>query len=179
MITLQKIRPILFAFLFMGTAASGLGWIWFSIESYGTDLRDRLQTIANEQAFSAQYDDLLAVTQKTETERMILNQFVLRDESDTITLLSRLDEIEMEQGVDLETQELSVSEGLGSFDNLEVSFKLSGNGREVNNMIRIFETLPYHGYITSLSIHRIFDETTGGREIDARILLLVSVKKHD
>ncbi|MDC1205362.1 hypothetical protein N8083_00750 [Candidatus Pacebacteria bacterium] len=179
MINLRKIQPVLFGLLFMGGSGFVLIWMWTSIDNFGVSLQERRQTIVNEEAFDNQYNNLVSIVEATEDERQLLEQFVLRDDSDTIALLSQIDEIALNQGVKLETQELRVIEQEGSFDNLAASFEVSGREDAVIKIIKMFETLPYHGYVTTLSMQRSFDEITGQNNIKANVALLITIKKYD
>lgn len=175
----RKIQPLVVSLVFVAVAAGVLLWLWVGIDNFGGKLYARMQTIANERALKNQYTQLLATVGETQEEREALAKFVLTDENDTIALLSQIDEIAHAHNLELTTSDLKVIEKSGDFDDLSVSFHFEGGKASVEKMIQMFETLPYHGYITSLSVHRGAAESSGYVSTEASISLLLSIRNHD
>lgn len=176
---LQKLHPMLFAIIFLAVSVASLSFVWLRIDSDGDEVYERMQTIANEEAFETQYNELQDRMDQTASERRFLDQFVLQDENSAIELLSTVDEIALRHNIELATKQLTVIENGGDFDDLSVSFNLMGTEDSVMKMIRMFETMPYHGRITALAVGRINDKKKGTLVVEADISLLVSIKKND
>lgn len=176
---LAKARSVFFALLFAVAAAGGVWWLWVTVDSFGEELRNQMQTIANEAAFENQYAQLLTMVEESEAERTTLSTFILKDEDDTIALLSQLDDIAARQGVTLETQKLDVEETGEQFNQLILSYRLKGTEAAVMNMVRLFETLPYHSEIVALNIDRKRTESESITDVTAGITLNISIEKYD
>lgn len=175
----KKYQSIALAFIFMCASASGLYFMWVSVDGFGADLYESVQAVTNERAFDTQYSELQSILEETEVERQVLDTFVLQDDSDTIALLSKIDEIAFAQGVVLTTNNLKVVESTTDFNDLAVSFSIEGDETGVFNMVRMFETLPYHGRITNLDVNRSSEKTTNRVTSKVTISLLLSIKKYD
>jgi len=174
-----KLQLPIIAFLFLCATAAGLAWLWFTVESSGAELKTRLQTVANQQEFENQLTQLTGEVKGSAIEREQLKSFILSDEKDTIALLSELDRIAQNQGVQLATQELQVKEKKGRFNTLSMRLKISGTEANVLRLIRMLEVLPYHGEMSSLSFDRRHDDTTGVSVAEAIITLELTISQYD
>lgn len=165
--------------LFAVGGGAAFVWTWYGVQHYGDELRERIQTVENQRQFKNQFDQLIAMVGETEADRTMLETFILDDENDTIGLLSRFDEIAAAHRISFSTRELRVVPGDPMFDDLILGFQIDGNEDAVMNMVRMFETLPYHGSITSLSIERTEDPETGMRLASASMDMSLTIRHHD
>lgn len=173
------IKPLIFSLIFLGGAVGGYAWVTVVLEEQGEKLQEQMLTIANQQAFEARFDELSKMVNETESERSQLAGYILKDDADTITLLSKFDDIAAKQNVDLKTSQLTVEEQKGPYNLLKLSYSLEGSETSVRRMIQLFETVPYHGYITSLSLQRSTNEATGAVEVESTIGLEITIEKYD
>lgn len=172
------IKPLLIALLFVGSAIAGYVWLWHAVERMGDGLLAQVQLIENQEAFDTEYAMLLDTVESSTEQRAKLETFILNGEDDTITLLSELDVITQNYGVEIATQQLQEIEQTGDFNQLDVSFSLTGPEEQVVALVQLFETLPYHGRVTSLSMQRTVSEDTAST-MKASISLLLTIARHD
>lgn len=175
----RKIRSAAIAFLFLGGSVVTLLFVSHVVTTKGDALGERMQLIADERAFEQQYSELAATVRETAAERELLEAAVLRDDRDTIELLSLLDSIAAAQGVTLTTSGLNETQTAGRFNTLSLNYKISGSGKAVTRMLKLLETLPYHGHITSVSVRRSTEGETGTPQMTADISLSLSIQKND
>ena len=175
----KKIRTIIFAGLFLGGAVAVLVLVLYMVNTKGEALSEQMQLIADEQAFDKQHASLAAAVRETVDDRELLEGAVLKDKSDTIELLSLLDTVAIAQGVELTTKQLSEQEVSGPFNTLVLDYHIVGTETSVIRMLKILETLPYHGHVTSLSVRRSELNSTGLSEMIAEVSLSLSIRKHD
>lgn len=175
----KRIQPLVIALLFVVGVAAVLLFVNRQIESQGNKLVKNMQLIADEQMFESEYKMLQESVADTTDNRTEIEQYVLADDRETIELLSELDEIGARLGIDLATSQLNQQTTDGVFNTLLIQYTISGSAAAVMHMIEIFEALPYHGHVTSLSLNRSYDQETGIETIKADIGLLLSIKKYD
>lgn len=176
---LKKMQQPIIALLFLCAAAASLTWLWFTIGSSGEELKKRLETLENKQEFESQLVQLNDIVNESVAEREQLESFILSDENDTIALLSELDAIAQDQGVTLATQELSVQEEKGRFNTLAMRLNISGEEASVMRLIKMLETLPYHGEMASLSYRRSENTSTGQTSVTANVALRLTMNEYD
>lgn len=175
----KKLQPLFLAILFVLVTITVLFYISSEIERRGEILTKNMQLIADEQSFETQYTVSQDMVLATVDERAELERYIVADNRATIELLSQLDEIGSRQGVELTTSNLEEQSTDGTFNALLIRYNISGRADAVMHMIKIFETLPYHGYVSSLSVARSYDSTIGEQTVRAEIELRLSIKKHD
>lgn len=175
----KKVQSILIVAAILAAVAGLLWGLSTLIAGYGSALQEQLQTLANEQAFAGQYEELLETMDTVATDQALLNEFVLQDDRDTIDLLSQLDAIAAQQQVILETNQLQENPKDDFFNLITLAYSIEGEAAAVMRMIRIFETLPYHGEITQLNLDRSINSETGVPTLKAAITLLLTIRKYD
>lgn len=175
----KKIHSIIIALMFLGVAIAVLVAISLMVKERGEALRESMQLIADEQRFEKQYTVLAASVRETVEEREMLEKAILRGDRDTIELLSTLDNVAAGQGVELTTNSLTENEGTGRFGELTLVYTVSGSEKAVMRMLEIFEHLPYHGHITSVSVRRSTSAGTGATEAIANLTLVLTIEKYD
>ena len=130
-------------------ASVGLGWVGYEVNQVGNELENYVTVIANKSAQEQKYAELSDLVEKTEIERKTLEKYVLTEEK-TITFLSEIEKIGVEQGVTLITNSLKVVENPDTYNQLTVNFSVEGDEKLVFRMMQILESVPYHSEISTL-----------------------------
>jgi hypothetical protein len=144
------------------------------LQTKGDELVAQTQELANYTARESSYRELESLIQKTEEERRQLETRVLTEEK-TIDFLTEIETLAIKQNVDLTTNTLQVVPQEGLFDELVIMFTVDGQEDDVYKLVRLFESLPYHAYISSLSLQHTFDEndiSMGKGSIELTVSLL-------
>lgn len=145
----------------LGVAGSLLAYLWFYLEDRGSKLQEDLQTVHNRQRLEREYKVLQEQLEATETERAALVSRVVAGENGTVAFLSLIDEIAAELGVELATEGLNVEKtDEPGFDKLVVEFSFKGSESQTTKLLKMFETLPYHGRLTKLNLVRTYNADT-------------------
>lgn len=91
--------------------------------------------------------------EETASERAELAELILTEE-DVVDFLSLIETLGKEQGVIFKTESLKPLEGKTQFDELELDLSVSGDEKQVRNMLRVLESLPYKSSIERVSFSR-------------------------
>jgi len=152
--------------------AALLGWVIFEVITAGQALTERVTAIADKNAKVKVYSELSNLVKETKTQRETLASFMLTEE-DTSTFLTDIESIGASKQVSLVTDSLQVTKQDGLFDLLSIQFSLEGRESSVAEMLTIFETLPYHSQVFSLTYER-----GEGDVVKSTLGLEVSLLKH-
>ncbi|MFT7507784.1 MAG: hypothetical protein ACI92I_000952 [Acidimicrobiales bacterium] len=128
-------------------------FVWMYINTEGERLQTQAREVADYNARTKTYTGLSQLINNTQEQRKELRSYVLTEE-ETIDFLSEIETIAQEQGVDLTTNSLKKAVEGDTFEDLLVSFSIEGSEKNVKKMLHIFETLPYHGHISKLSLRK-------------------------
>lgn len=149
----------------------------FVLEGLGAELTANMQLFADNAAREQEYRELQRTLANTEEERSALRSLVLHGNDDTVNFLSEIDELAAALGVTLITEELKVRSPEGApFDQLDVTFAIEGPRAQTARLIELFESLPYHSYIRTLSVEYAQDETTGVSVMESTVILSVTME---
>lgn len=162
----------IFALLYVLIATGVLAWVVYEVAQAGAVLQERVATIADQNAKSKVYQDLSNLVLRTKAEREALLGFVLTEDQ-TSSFLTDIESLGVSQGVTLTTDSLKVSEKEGSFNELLIQFSVEGTEENVKKMLSIFETLPYHSRVSSLTFSR---DKTG--KVHSTIVIDITLLKH-
>ena len=157
-------------------ALVGLVSIWVYVHSKGEELMLQAKEVANFQAREQIYRELESLVESTQANREELKEYVLT-EDEAIDFLATMEAVAVEQGVDLTTNSLKVTEETGLFDTLKISYSVEGLRHRVDTMLLIFETLPYHAYVSNVSMR--YDEDSGIDTAQGAIELVISLVRYD
>ncbi len=142
----------------------------------GDELVARLSTIEEAQQRQQAYGELTRLVNETQADREELLSYVLTEDK-TIDFLTSIEKAAVRNSVELTTESLRKVENKGRFDTLQVSFTFSGDKQDVQTMLRMLETLPYHSTVTQLSL-QLKDASASGRiQALARLKLEVTLLK--
>lgn len=131
---------------------SGTAFLYVSHEvtRIGAELTRQVQLMANQYAQEQMLAELTQLVEDTATDRGQLEQYLL-SETDTITFLADIERIGVQQGVELKTNSLAVSEEDGT-SILTAAFSITGPQSLVLRMLTILENLPYESKLTKLDL---------------------------
>ena len=172
MMSLKKFRPLLIATLLLAGVVSGIAWLHLTTSNWGAELANRVQVIANQEAFTSQSTEIKRVIGETTQEREQLNTYILQDEDDTIALLSELDALAKDFAVEFATVDLDIVSRDERFDDLRLVFSVTGRDSNVMSMVTLLESLPYHSNQVSLTYDR-------GEETTATLTMLLTTRAYD
>lgn len=148
----------IFALAYLFFAMSALAWVIYEVSVSGQDLLDRVAAIADKNAKVKTYTEFSKLIEETEAERKTLASHVLTEDK-TSAFLTEIESLASSVGVTLRTSSLEVNDKKESvFNSLIIKFEMEGPELFVKNLLSIFETLPYHSQVTSLT----FTQTENG-----------------
>lgn len=176
---MKTTRKLLIVSLFFLALSSLLaGYLWFYLEDRGEKLLSDLQAVHDRDELEREYKRLQELLAETETERALLEQYVISGEKGTVSFLSLIDEISAELGIDFSTEELAVltTEEAG-FDSLLVEFSFKGSEAKINRLVKILENLPYHSHLTTLELMRTYNNETGVWQTGGSATVELSIKE--
>lgn len=162
----------------LGLSGSLVAYLWFYLEDRGTKLQADLQTVHDRDELEREYKRLQELLEETETERTELERHVIVGEPGTVSFLSLIDEVAVELGIELSTDELKVvTTNETGFDELLIKFSFKGQEPQIIRLVKMFETLPYHGRLTTLNLLRTYNNETGSWSIGGSLTLILSIKE--
>jgi hypothetical protein len=162
--------------LFFGITCLVLLGMGRYIQTKGNELLQQSKEIANHEARTQKYNELEKLVEDTKENREELSTYVLTEDK-TIDFLSIIEKIAVEQGVELVTDSLKVVEQDELFDTLVISFSVLGPKERAYTMLQIFETLPYHAFVSGISF--VFDADAPAPTAEGTIELTVSLLNYD
>ena len=174
--------------VYLGSTFFGALFMYKTIYDAGELLTTRVNTIASNDVKEKMIKDLELSLVKTEEERTAVRSFVLTEDK-TSLFLTDIEQVARAQSVVVTTNTLEVVKPIKKvvsgtstspapvaeasfFDTLIISFSLEGDEKNVQKMLKTFETLPYHSSVTSFSLKR-----EGGGKAKATLGLTVSLLK--
>jgi hypothetical protein len=158
--------------IYLLVAAGVLAWVLYEIYTSGKELDERVALIADKHATSRAYTELSNLLLSTKSDREELTTYLLTEEH-TSDFLTDIESFGPRLGVALTTLSLTVEEKEGMFDDLLIEFSFEGTEFAVKNMLEVFETLPYHSQVTTLTMTESIDGNT-----EVTLGLRVSLLKH-
>lgn len=163
-----KTRNILiFSIVYLIISIAAFVLVMSQVNTVGSELESRVQVVANSYAKEIKYNELNELVENTATEREALKQYMLSEE-DTILFLAEVEAVGKEQGTELVTDSLSVTQNSDGKDQLTMKLSIDGPEELVMKMLSILETLPYHSEVKDLSLSRgVQREGEDEAEIDA------------
>jgi hypothetical protein len=160
------------SFLCLLVAGGVLAWVLYEIYTSGKELDERVALIADKHATSRAFTELSNLLLSTQEDRDELATYLLT-EAETSNFLTDIESFGPRLGVALTTLSLTVEEKEGMFDDLMIEFSFKGTEFAVKKMLEVFENLPYHSQVTSLTMTQSVDGNT-----EATLGLRVSLLNH-
>lgn len=132
----------------VATAVSVVGLLWLVvvISDMGENLVSVKQTLAEVRADKVERKQIEELVIATEEERLELDAFVLKGIEDVgvIKLVSFLEEIAFEQGIDFETKKLVIEPNKNTqFETLVIDVTAKGSFEAIVHLIKLYEQMPY------------------------------------
>lgn len=143
---------------------------WSHVHKMGVALENQGATVASYMDREQRYADLLRQVEATRSEREELASYILK-RSEAPDFVTQGERIAAAQGLSYTTDSLEEVNVDGDFDQLVVSFTMAGPEANVYRMLRLLETLPHRGDITSVQISK--RKVEGIEEVQARVKLVV------
>ena len=155
-------------------ASALLGGAFYIISRAENDLVEKQTEIARLHAHKQELSSLARLVVESEQERAQLSSYVLREEN-VIDLLSLIEAVAEEQGVDLSISGLTVSDINGAFENVHITVEAEGSKASVLHILAMLENLPYQSSVRSVDITTSAD--FGGTRWKGTFSLLVTKQK--
>ena len=170
----KRTRNILILSLvfFFGSVCLCAG-LWYVITSEGKELSSQAAALAEFRAEEQAVGALARLVDDTVTERTELQGYILHKDN-VPAFITELEGFAAEQGVTLRTSSLREEEAEG-FSELVISLEVEGSRKALVHLYQMFETLPYHSYVSSVSMSRALDNATGATSWQSDIELTVSL----
>lgn len=125
----------------------------YKIIADGEMLKEQVTVLATEQAQENSYYRLQKINEDSKDERALLGSYFLRQSSDSIDFLNKVEELAPQAGVNLVTETLEdIADKKTGTKWIEVEFSFSGSQADVERFVQILERLPYYSQISSASL---------------------------
>lgn len=168
-------RMLITAAIALATTVSVLAFLSYLIQSTGASLTEMMRIFASEESQQQAHHELAEELERTASVRERVREYVLHGDADTVRFLSEVDELAVDVGVTLETDELAVQPGSDSFKELAITLTIEGTEGAVVRMLSLLETLPYHSYIQRVDFSRDAERTGYARSIVELAVTFVEV----
>jgi len=155
MITGKTTKYFIAAILLLLFSSTLTVYLWLDLEERAAILANNAQILRDQSLLSSEEIKLREALLVSENERLELNSLVIEGESGAVDLLSDLDIMATNLGVELSIDQLNVIEtNETGFDELQIQISVTGNDQTVFNMIRILENLPYSSQVARVDLER-------------------------
>ena len=125
----------------------------YKIMANAQTLKQQVAVLAAEQAQENSYYRLQKINEDSKGEREHLGTYFLRQSSDSIDFLNKVEELAPRAGVDLKTEMLEdIADKNTGTKWINVKFSFSGTQADVERFVEILERLPYFSQVTSVSL---------------------------
>lgn len=122
----------------------------FIVAEHKRTLVDNLTAVATAEEHRKSLDALVAITKSSFEERASLRTLLLEEEK-IIEFLGLIEDLAREQGVGIETSNLTVAP-LGAFEEFTLTLNLTGSYEAVLHVLKLLETVPYQSSISRLQL---------------------------
>lgn len=136
-----------------------------------------LKKKAESEAREISEKSLTVSLEKTKNERALLSSQILKD-TNVIGLLSLIESLGKEQGVDLKTSSLNVEKIDQKFETLVVNLEVVGPYSSVTQILNLLEHIPYQATISSVQLERV-EEGANGKWKGMFTLKVTKFKKNE
>ena len=145
------IAAIAFTVLAVSTAVVTLSYI--VVNKAIVTLMEEKQTTALAEQHMRDLSELKRLYDETKEDRENLHTYVLEGD-DVIDFLGLVEALGKEQKVELKTETIRDISNDGKFDDLEIAISVSGSYESIEQILLLFETLPYQSQVTRLDMAR-------------------------
>lgn len=145
-------KTLTIAIILIVLAMSVFGVMVYQVKAQGERLTEQIAILAAHNTQKASYDRLEQITNDSQADRAEIQSYFLQKESDSIDFLNHVESLALTAGVALETDSLKDITEKGGAKWIQATFSFSGNRENVENFIRILETLPYVARVTNIEM---------------------------
>ena len=125
----------------------------YKIMANAQTLKQQVTVLAAEQAQENSYYRLQKINEDSKGEREHLGTYFLRQSSDSIDFLNKVEELAPRAGVDLKTEMLEdIADKNTGTKWINVKFSFSGTQTDVERFVEVLERLPYFSQVTAVSL---------------------------
>lgn len=142
------------------------------IQKMGHDLEKQMTMVATYADRAQKHAELLRFVEASDVKREELMGYILT-RAEVPNFVTQGEHVAASQGVIYTTDSLEQIATDGDFDQLLVAFTMEGAENDVLHMLKVFETMPFHGQITSVQLDRVSSEKEGN--VLARVKLAVTL----
>lgn len=172
-------RTMLVAIILSFISMAIFGLVFYQARTQGERLTEQIETIKEQETQKASYQHLVMLAEQTEADRKEIEQHFLRQNSDSIDLLNRIESMAPEMGVVLKTESLDTIEEKGNnviSPWIKAKFSFSGTRHNVQNFIHVLESLPYVLRVTEIET-QAQSTTLWQASVTIQVRMLDHVKK--
>lgn len=149
----KTIRNLIITSILLLISLSVFGYMLFQIEAQGIRLSEQIEALGKEKAQEDSFYRLQRMAADSAQDRERVQSYFLRQEGDTIDLLTRIESLDEQTGVVLKTEGLqNVTDKATGANWIELSLSFSGEEAQVDRFVKALEHLPYLLKITSLEL---------------------------
>lgn len=165
-------RNLIIAIVSLTFSSALFLFMMLTITGQGEALSEQITTLNRKVAQENSYQELKQLSDDTVADRERLSGFYLQKTSDSITVLNLIESIARDTKVSLTTNSVKPVE-VSEEDWIEIDLSFGGSRFEVEQFVKILETLPYVLRLTSV------DLTTRNNEWEAKTTMQIKVLNYD
>lgn len=170
------IRNLIVALIVIIAAIAAVGLVVYLVVVGGEQLEEQVEMLQKHEAQEASQLQLQRTADTSKEDRAVLQEYFLKQESNSIDFLNHIEGMAPVVGVDLKTNELqSVQDTKTETDWIEVSFSILGSRNAVQRFIQVLETLPYLSRVTSVTLSALSSQEWQA-EVTVRVRVLALEK---
>lgn len=171
----STIRNITVAIALMLVSVGVFGLMAYQMISQGNKLSEQIIALENERKQETSFLRLQRIALDTTEKRSELAGYYLLKEGDSIDFLNRVESLAAETGLQLQTQNLEeIADEKSDSMWIQVTFDISGSRKQLQDFIRVIETLPY-----VLTVNRISLRAKSSAEWGANVRVKIRVLEYD
>lgn len=173
MVTERTQNLAIFATIYFLVSLGILGGVFFEMDRMTSNFQAQLTLLQANAEQEQEYNALIRKVEDTEEERSKLQQYIL-NERDSISFLTEIEQLSLSPGIELVTEALNKVDVEGStYDDLDIGLTFSGTFNELQSLIKVLESLPYHGSVNTVRISK------EGETFSGTIALTLSLIPYD
>lgn len=147
------LRNFIIASLLLLVTGAAFGLIVYKTNMLEVALREQLTALKIDSERESTLYRLQKISDDSKSDREQLGSYFLPQASDSITFLNYIETLAPRHGVTLKTESLEeASDKKTKQAWIQASFTFSGSERDVEEFVKILETVPYLSYVTELSL---------------------------
>ena len=160
-------------FLVAVFAIAAVVYLFIQIKDQGEVLQSHISIITEEARRENSYARLERTVTETEKQRAALSEAFFKEQSDSLSFLTYIEELAPRAGISLTTVSIDSVSNAGATPKTEIKMQFSygGNKQAVIDFTRLLEVLPYHSRLDTLTL-----TDAGGGVWKGEVTLFVTVR---